>query len=279
MRLICICDNGETLDIRSAIDQQPFETRSILQDALFYCTTVLPDTPKFFQAEHSLRTALVSFQGSQERYVKSYILSRTLGLRVQKTLRAELIHTSYHIGGPFALVGLFYTTFDAHRNPRTRESLDTILALPEKSRYELFKRAHTFPFNESFGKWYKQIMDKYGKYYQSVAYTLYCFGDIQIPSSLLDRCRSPSIAWDSCGNTVGIPPQMTSPLEDEPRYDRALQGLEYVGLVKSTLGFLRLDHRLGSFIYDASQSHTWEIEAVRLVSHAFPKSQSVHTLE
>lgn len=229
----------------------------------------------------SIRFELPSFPSKVARndMLRAYILSRTLGLRVQKTLRAELIHTSYHIGGPFALVGLFYATFDAHRDPCTRESLDTILALPEKSRYELFKRAHTFPFNESFGKWYKQIMDKYGKYYQSVAYTLYCFGDIQIPSSLLDRCRSPSIAWDSCGNTVGIPPQMTSPLEDEPRYDRALQGLEYVGLVKSTLGFLRLDHRLGSFIYDASQSHTWEIEAVRLVSHAFPKSQSVHTLE
>lgn len=280
MRLVCICDNGETLDVMAAVNKRPYDVRALLHDAIFYCHTVLSDTLQLFHAEHALRAALASFEGSQDRYAKSYIVSRTLDSRVQKTQRAELIQSSYRIGGPLALIGVFYATFDAHRNSHARETLDNLSnRSTEESRHDLFKRANTFPCNDSVNDWYRRIVDKYGQGSQDLACVLYCLGNESIPNSLITRCRIPSETWDSNGEITRIVPRVYSVVGDELSWNGHLRSLETIGLVKSTPNMLRLNQRLCKCIYKESQATKWKIEAATMVFHAFPKYQSIQITE
>ena len=116
MRLTCISNSGETLDISAAIRQEPLSIRGLLADAVFQCQARLPDTLDYIHAEQAIREALLQFQGDQERYTRSYTLSRTLDARTQKTPRANVIHQAFSHGGPLALIGIYYATLDAHCN-------------------------------------------------------------------------------------------------------------------------------------------------------------------
>lgn len=79
MRLVCVRDDGDTIDVESALQQEPYITRGLLASALFHVNReMLPDILDFLNAKRALRNALGLFNGNQEKYVKSYVLVRTL---------------------------------------------------------------------------------------------------------------------------------------------------------------------------------------------------------
>ena len=124
MRLLCINDDGEKVDVSEAIRRDPFAVRGALADAFFQCQEKLPDTFDYLHTEQTIRDALRDFEAEQERYVKSYVLSRTLSQRFQKTPRADVIYKAFQYGGPLTTLGIFYATLDANRNLRNRDALD-----------------------------------------------------------------------------------------------------------------------------------------------------------
>ncbi|RYP31953.1 hypothetical protein DL767_005494 [Monosporascus sp. MG133] len=189
MRLACLTEDGDYVDISSAIVREPLVVRALLTDALFQCQAQLPDSLDYLRTEQAIRDCLQQFQGDQERYVRSYVLSRTLDHRIQQTPRADIIYQSFHYGGPLALVGVFYATLDAHRNPRNRETLDFFLhKASSESKLELIKRTSTFPCNSSVASWLQRILEKLEPDSQTLAYILRGLGlDRNVAELLLQR--------------------------------------------------------------------------------------------
>lgn len=177
MRLACICDNGDTLDVGVALQQEPYDVRGLLADALFQCQQHLVDTLDLLHAERAVRDALLSFQGNQEKYVRAYVLTRTLDPRTQQTPRAPLLYSTFNHGGPVALAGLFYATFDAHRNLHSREILDFLLhRASEQSKVQLAKRSGLFPCNPAMRSWLLRILEKLEPGQQEIACVIRCLG-------------------------------------------------------------------------------------------------------
>ncbi|CAJ2505637.1 Uu.00g130310.m01.CDS01 [Anthostomella pinea] len=271
MQLACICDNGGTLDIATAMQQQPYAVRGLLADAFFQCQQYIPDTLDFLQAERAVRDALLAFQGNQENYSRAYVLKRTLDARTLETPRADLIHSSFSRGGPVALAGIFYATFDAHRNLRSREVLDFLLnRASDESRLQLIMRASTFPCNRSMSGWLTRILDRLEPKCQNLASIIRCLGPT-MSTSIIRRAREPSLTWGTNGEPVGVEPRLHSSIANIEQFNEALARLEYVGFVRRLEGRITMDPCTADLLRERFEQKGWIVEACRIVAHAFPK--------
>ncbi|KAI0550173.1 hypothetical protein F4679DRAFT_544212 [Xylaria curta] len=275
MRLLCEYDDGTVVGLPTAIQRDPCRVRGLVSEAFFQCLSTLPDTDAFVRAEHSFRDALVSFEGSQDRYVKAYVVSRGLDARTKTTPRASIIQSSFIIGGPLALIATFYATFNVSRNPRSRETLDYLLQSSTGTRDELFERARTFPCHPSTSPWFQHIIDKLEPDVQSLAYLLVSFGSHPhgVPAALFKRFRRPSCTWDRDGQIVTYDVEVAPFLRNEAWFSSALQTLQSIGLLKSTVG-IYVDQQLVSLL-DPQKLASWRGKAARVVCHAFPKHSSI----
>ncbi|RYP68536.1 hypothetical protein DL771_006613 [Monosporascus sp. 5C6A] len=257
MRLACLTEDGDYVDIASAIVREPLVVRALLTDALFQCQAQLPDSLDYLRTEQAIRDYLQHFQGEQERYVKSYVLCRTLDQRIQKTPRADIIYQSFHYGGPLALVGIFYATLDAHRNPRNRETLDFFLnKASSESKLELIKRTSTFPCNSSVGSWLQRIFKKIEPDSQTLAYILRGLGAVNIPKELFRLVRMASFTWGPDGEIRTVTPRIIPLIQEEQIFEPALRNLE-----------------------NRSDETVWTAEAAKIVIHAFPKHSNIEPAE
>ncbi|KAI1442409.1 hypothetical protein F5Y02DRAFT_429962 [Annulohypoxylon stygium] len=280
MRLACVGDNGEVIAINDAIEQEPLYLRFSLLDSLFTCFESLPDSPDFFLAEYSIRKALLSFQdtGNQERYTRNYILTRSLDPRIEKTPRADLLRLSFQHGGPIALVGILFATSDAHRNIRSRETLEYLLnRASDGIRLALIRRAGTFPCSPSLVGWLSRILDKLEPDVQGLACILWWLGAPYVPAQLLNRARLPSLSWGVNGETIAAIPRMLSLISDETKTAAAVQSLEYVGFLKSTENSIELDKTVATLLQERLQSGMWLPKAAKIILHALPKYLSAGT--
>ncbi|KAK8035692.1 hypothetical protein PG991_001765 [Apiospora marii] len=226
----------------------------------------------YVRAEQAIRTALSDFRADQDRWVKTYILTRVLESRVQKSSRADLVHLAFHLGGPIVLAGIYHATNDSHRNVRNRETLEFLLQAPQGTLQELFGRANRFPCNTSMGGWLRRIMAKLPLDAKDLACLIVALGVADIPQCLFTRAREPTSTWGSNGEVSPVATSVTLMVRNEERFGEALRALESVRLITVTDQSIEVNSRFKELLGDWGQDAKWKSEAVRLVCHAFPKS-------
>ncbi|KAI0550144.1 hypothetical protein F4679DRAFT_221777 [Xylaria curta] len=279
MRLVFVVNDQKIIELESVLETDPSSVRSLLSAALFECVrTRYPDTIDYLLAERSIRDALHVFSGEQERRVTAYLLARTLDPRLNPA-RLPMIHQSFTAGGPVALAGVFYSTIDSHRNVQNRETLNYLAHVDESVRLELFHRAGSFPCNPSVGPWLTRLLDRLDLNSRDLAGLLLCLGQDMLPVALFDCARLPSRTWGEDGEVVDTPSGVALLIRNEQRFANALQDLVKVGFafMKGQDIYVRDSFRahLGSW----GQSPQRKEEAVRLVSHSFPKHKTHHASE
>ena len=276
MRLVCVDDNGDTLDLDSALRREPYVARGLLTSALFRANReVLPDSWDFLNTERALRDALGSFTGDQEKYVRSYVLSRALDQRTVDTPRASVIRFAFANGGPIALLGVFYATLNVHRVQRSREVLHYLLHAPEASRLELLTRARAFPCSPHVRGWLRRIFDKLDIDSQGLLCLLRCLGSTDIPRCVFARSRKPSLTWGVDGEASHCPPQLAAIVMHEDRLASALRSLESVGFVQPTEEIVHVDPLVSQLLQDCLESALWKAESVKVLCHVFPKHREL----
>ncbi|TGJ80013.1 hypothetical protein E0Z10_g8755 [Xylaria hypoxylon] len=239
-----------------------------------------PEVVDHLLTERSIQDALNLFPGEPERRVSTYILTRALGTHVNNP-RAQIIHQSFEVGGPIALAGVFYATIDSHRNVQNRETLDYLVSMDEATRLGLFRRAGSFPYPPSMGSWLVRLLDRLDLNTKDLAGLLLCLGTSIVPLVLFDRARSPSRTWGEDGEVLDTPSDILLLIQDEQRFSKALQELVDIGLalVRGT------DIHVHGAFFDLPGAwgqpvrYQWREEAVRLVSHSFPKHEVHHGKE
>ncbi|KAI1390830.1 uncharacterized protein F4822DRAFT_164276 [Hypoxylon trugodes] len=272
MRLVCVNDSGEVEEITDAIATQPSQTQSLVLDSVFSFIQLRPDTYDLVIAEHNIRKALLEFQGHQERYVRTYILTRSLDTRVEKTPRGNLIHTSFKHGGPIALLAIFYATFDAHRNLCNRETLDYFLnKASEEDKLALIHRTNTFPCSPSAIDWLERIFNKFDSDAQTLACILQWLGTSNIPADVFRRARTPSLHWERDGEATGASTRIVSLVIDEEKLVTASQNLEYPGFVKLKPSVIDMNKRVAELLKHRLQTTTWLPKVAKIVFHSIPK--------
>ncbi|KAF2963308.1 hypothetical protein GQX73_g10266 [Xylaria multiplex] len=271
MRLFCTVENGETLEIQAAIQRHPYETRGLLIDALLFCQEeILADTLDTLSVTQSLRQVLAHFSGDQEKHVKSYMLSRRLDTRAQVLPRAGLIASALQIGGPIALLAVFYATHDAHRNIGNRKTLELLLSsVQDQSQQELFRRASQFPVHSSFNSWYNKLLDK-DLDTLGVACLLRCLGAEYIPRIIFSRLDSMRKTWGQDGEVQLHPSHITPVVESQEVLQVALQKLETLGFAKTTFDTIRINDRLASCVDNRPEILAWKARAIQLLVHILP---------
>lgn len=280
MRLSLVSDDGQAMDIPTALRQQPLATRALLADALFECQTILPDTLGYIQTEQAIRDTLLQFQADQERHIRSYVLSRTLDHRIQKTPRAEVLYQSFHYGGPLALIGIFYATLDAHRNLRNRETLEFFLQKAStESKLDLMQRVGILPCHPSIDDWLLRIFHKLETDSRALACMLRYLGTTGIPQNLFRRARGPSFTWDSSGSPVGLVSRVTPCIQKEEIFRVALRNLEHVGFAYSDQESISLNAKIAERLQPHLESTQWAAEAAKIVIHAYPKYRDIDSSE
>ncbi|KAI1500926.1 hypothetical protein F5X99DRAFT_384388 [Biscogniauxia marginata] len=271
MRLACICDNGEVLDIGTALQQQPYVARGLLADAIFQCQQSIPDTLDFLHTERVVRDSLLAFQGIDEKYARAYVLTRTLDPRTQKTPRANLLYSSFNYGGPVAVAGVFYATFDAHRNLRSREVLDFLLnRASNESQLQVITRASTFPCNPSMAGWLLHILERLEPRCGDLASIIWRLGPV-ISKSLFHRARKPSLTWAPNGEPAAVDLGTDSVVTDEEEFNKALVRLEYIGFVRVSETTINMERCIAYLLREWFEQHTRVAEAIQTIAHAFPK--------
>ncbi|KAI0434744.1 hypothetical protein F5Y09DRAFT_337411 [Xylaria sp. FL1042] len=253
MRLRCEYDDGTILSVSAALQKDPYPVRGLVSEAYFDCLAVLPDTNAFVQAEHAVRDALLAFDADQDRYIKPYVMARYLESRMKTTPRANVIQSSFLVGGPLALVGFFHATSNASRNARTHDTLAYFRDCREESRTEMFRRARLFSYQPSAGPWFRQIFDRLNNYHaKALAYLLLAIGPSQhaVLDLLLRRARRPH----------------------KDTRNRAIDDLQSIGLLKANPGIIDIDQSLAAFVGGPGPGGlTWWVKAAQVICHAFPK--------
>ncbi|KAI6080086.1 hypothetical protein F4821DRAFT_252400, partial [Hypoxylon rubiginosum] len=231
-----------------------------------------PDCLDFVQAEHAIREALIKFQGNQERYIRNYILTRSLDPRVEKTPRASLIRSSFQHGGPLALIGIFCATMDAHRNSRSRETLNYLLnRASNESQLALVRRANTFPCHSTIADWLSRIYDKVEPDAQGLACILWWLGTPSVPLELFRRARLSSRSWDTNGEVLEVSTRIISLIKDEGKFGAAMRSLESVGFIKPTQTGLDMNMRVADLLMHRLQAVMWLPKVAKAIFHALPK--------
>ncbi|KAI0190550.1 hypothetical protein F4808DRAFT_401972 [Astrocystis sublimbata] len=274
MHLLFTVENGETVDVRTAIQRHPYETRSLLTDALLFCCQedILGDTLGTLHVEQSLRRELASFDGDQDKHVRGYMISGRLDPRMQASPRAGLLALALQVGGPLALIAVFYATHDAHRNLANRRTLDLLWDdIQEPSRQDLFRRAGQFAVHPSFHRWYNKLLvkdlDSLG-----VACLLHCLGVECVPRIIFARCSTDSMrkTWGIDGQVQYHPPDITPVIESGETFQATLQKLESLGFIKVTLDSITIDRRLADLLDQRPEILAWKVRATQLLVHVLP---------
>ncbi|KAI2605183.1 uncharacterized protein GGS25DRAFT_419821 [Hypoxylon fragiforme] len=273
MRLMCVGNKGENLDIETALEQEPYETRGLLVDAFFQCQQHLSDSFNFIPVERGIRDALLGFEADKDRHIRSYMLSRTMDSRVLSSPRTALLGESLKHGGPLALIWTYYATIDAHRNTCNREVLHLLVKFSLESKHQLFARIHKFPCNPSINNWLLRILGQLDLDTQNLASILRCLGSSSIPMALFRRVWEPSRSWGEDG--VVETRTLTVTVSSEKVFASALYFLEYVGFVRVSGEQIDLDRRISEFLQGRFEQPTWVADAVRIMAHAFPIYRSL----
>lgn len=271
MRIICVEDDGDMQEIEVALRRNPYTVRGLLMEALYTNQEALADSVDFLRAEQAIRDALQSFSGDQEKYVRSYVLTRTLDQRTLETPRAGLIRFSFEHGGPLALIGVFYATLNAHRSPKIRDTLEYLCGAPDTSKLELFARAKSFPGSPHVATWLGRLFDRLDIDSQGLACLLRCLGSAGLPRSLFSLAHTPSRTWGLDGEVISIGPQGHAIILDEQRFELAIDKLQFVGFVKCADGKINLDSQIAELLETRLHTPLWKAEAVKLLCHVFPK--------
>ncbi|KAI1382549.1 uncharacterized protein F4822DRAFT_423507 [Hypoxylon trugodes] len=272
MRLACIDRQGNANELSAMLQQQPYDARDLVADAVFQCQRSLSDYLDYLQTESAVRNAMIHFQGEQEKYARAYVLSRTLDHRTQKTARADLIYLAFYHGGPLALVGIFYATIDAHRNPRSREVLDYLLnTASDETKLRLIARVGTFPCNPSIGTWLLKLLEKLEPSVQQFACILRCLSTSEVPKELFYRARAPSLTWGADGEATGTNLPVILPVTEESKFANAVARLEHIGFVHVSEHALGLNARIAELLHGHLEQAIFVAEAFKVVTHGFPK--------
>ncbi|KAI1748302.1 hypothetical protein F4782DRAFT_378779 [Xylaria castorea] len=276
MRLACVVNDQKIIELESVLETDPSSVRNLLSATLFECVrTRYPDTIDHLLAERSIRDTLHVFSGEQERRVTAYILARTLDPRLNPT-RLHMIHQSFMAGGPVTLAGVFYATIDSHRNVQNRETLNYLAHMDESVRLELFHRAGSFPCNPSVGPWLARLLDRLDLNSRDLAGLLLCLGQDMLPAALFGRARLPSRTWGEDGEVVDTPSGVSLLVRNEQRFANALQDVVKVGLVFMEGKDIHVRDSFRAHLGNWGRSPQRKEEAVRLVSHSFPKHKTHH---
>ena len=280
MRLVCIYEDGESVEISDAIDKEPITVRGALADALFQCQAKLSDTFDYLRAEHTIRDTLLDFQADQERYVRSYVLSRTLDQRIQNTPRADVIYQAFQHGGPLATLGVFYATLDANRNLRNRGTLEFFVSKAfDKSKVDMFMRVNTFPCSSWVTTWLYRILEKLESDSQILACILRHLGTSNIPQELFSLSRIGSPTWGPDGEATVFPAKGIPIIQQEQLFTAALRDLERVGFVCIVQGNISLNTKVAVLLEEHLNDNQWGIEAAKIVVHAFPKYRNINPVK
>ncbi|KAI1128100.1 hypothetical protein F5Y10DRAFT_180376 [Nemania abortiva] len=276
MRLACVANDQKILELDTVLKTNPSAVRSLLSAALFECVrTRYPDTIDHLLAERSIRDALHAFPGRQERQVTAYVLTRALDPRVNPA-RVRMIQQAFLAGGPVALAGVFFATIDSHRNVQNRETLDYLARMDEPARLELFLRAGRFPCGPGIGVWLARLLDKLDLDSKDLAGLLLCLGQDILPTALFEHARLPSRTWGEDGEVVDTPSNVPLLIRNERRFAHALQTLIQVGLASTEGKVIYVRDSFRAQLGDWGQSLHQREQAVRLVSHSFPKHKTHH---
>ncbi|RYP76858.1 hypothetical protein DL769_003544 [Monosporascus sp. CRB-8-3] len=269
MRLACIDDSGRILETPTVLQQDPYRLRALLMETFFQCQEILPDSVKVFQAEHNIRDVLREFKVDPERYVRPYVLDRSLEPRIRSTPRGELIRLSFDQGGPIAVFGSFYATFKAPQNARNRETLDFLSKASPESKLDLIQRSSHFPCNNSsVPGWINGIFDRLDADSHTIACILWCLG-FKVPPLIFQRARVRATTWDEDGERATALSRVHHLLRHELKFDAALSKLDRIGFTRSTERVIRLDLSVAKILEQRLKGPLWEIEAVTLIFHAF----------
>ncbi|KAI1633591.1 hypothetical protein F4809DRAFT_622791 [Biscogniauxia mediterranea] len=275
MKLVCIGDNGQVLDLETILQDDPHRVRNLLLDGLFQCQETLPDTIDFLATEQSLRDALLGLQSGQEKYVKNFLLLRKLEQRFEQDARGDLMRLSFRHGGAIAVLAVFYATLDAHRNLRNRKNLEFLAKCSEPSKTGLMKRASHYPCSESVVTWLNGVFDRLGPESHALACILEWLGTPRVPGSLFRHARVESKTWGSEGEVVSIGPPLVSFLLNESMFNIALSRLHFIGFTRLVGDDIDPDSGVFKQLQQRFRENMWLVESVRIICHIFPKDTAI----
>ncbi|RYC55021.1 hypothetical protein CHU98_g11189 [Xylaria longipes] len=279
MRLAFVVDDQKITELEAALGTDPSSVRSLLSGALLGRVRArYPDVLDHLLAKRCIRDVLHLFSAEHERRVTAYILARALDPRT-KPARLHVVQQSFVIGGPVALAGAFYATIDSHRNVQKRETLNYLSHVDDFTRVELFRRASYFPCSPSMGSWLARLLDRLDLDSRDLAALLLCLGQDILPTTLFGRARVPSRTWGEDGEVVETPTSVPLLIRNRQRFDNAMQDLGKVGLASTDGDNINVRGSFRAHLGNWGQSLQRKEEAVRLVSHSFPKHKTHHANE
>ncbi|GAW20963.1 hypothetical protein ANO14919_104760 [Xylariales sp. No.14919] len=269
MDLVCVDDNGELLSMEDALGKEVDQMIGLFSDAFEVCRQRQPDTLETVLVEKAFRIAFANFKG--EMHVKRYLLTRQLDKRTHGTPRAQMMASAMRIGGPQALIAVFYATQDTHRNLESRKTfrlLDEVLT--EESREHLYRRASQFPANPAFNKWFEGLLEKLDVNALALAFLLRCLRASVVPGVLFKRCHEPSRRWGADGEICLEASKLPPVIRDRSSFESAMENLELMGLAKVDSETIRVNQHLAEIFQDRPEIPTWKARAVQLLSHILP---------
>ncbi|KAF2972127.1 hypothetical protein GQX73_g1497 [Xylaria multiplex] len=271
MDLVCVGDKGDVLSIETAMKKDPWLLRGLFSGVVQSCAQTQPDTIETLLVEKAFRIAFEKFTGEKETHIKRYLLRRQLDKNTQGTPRAQLIASAMEIGGPQALIAVFYSTHDTHRNLKSRKTLRLLEEImTNESKEHLFRRASQFPVNPSFNRWFEGLLEKLDVNALAIAFLLHCLRTSEIPRIIFDRSSQPARRWGMDGEIYLDTSKVPSVIRDSSSFWSAMQNLELIGLVRADSETVHVNQRLAGIFQDRPEIPTWRARAVQLLSHILP---------
>ncbi|KAJ2971361.1 hypothetical protein NUW58_g9439 [Xylaria curta] len=121
------------------------------------------------------------------------------------------------------------------------------------------------------GPWLARLLERLDLDSRDLAGLLLCLGQCTIPAALFELARLPSRTWGSDGELEDTPSSVALLIRNKERFSKALTDLIEVGFVTVTHEAITVRSPLRALLGTWGQSLPWKEEAVRLVSHSFPK--------
>ncbi|KAI0965743.1 hypothetical protein F4678DRAFT_451567 [Xylaria arbuscula] len=271
MALAYIRDDGGVIGIQEAMEKEPLRVRGLIFEVIDSCRQELPDTLETLHVEIALRTAFANFPG-EERLVKMYLLKRQAQRHVQTSTRGTvLMPSALKVGGPCALVSIFYATLDQHRNPEIAKVLRILEeGISPQSRDDLFRRANTFPPNPSFDRWYGKVLAKVDHDTVGLISILACLGTAEVPRIIFDRAQAPSRRWDMDGEVCLKASELDRTIQSRQSFENVMRTVESIGWATMTSDTIYVNKRLTGIVMGRSDIHQWKASTLQLLLHALP---------
>ncbi|KAI5923721.1 hypothetical protein F4810DRAFT_668596 [Camillea tinctor] len=271
MKLACVGESGQILDLETVLRDDPYLVRELLLDGLFHCQQTLPDSNDFLAAEQALRTTLLDFRSDQEKYVKNFLLQHKLEQRFEQDARGGLLRLSFQHGGPIATLAVFYSTLDANRNIPNRKTLDFLTRCSELSKLSLIKRVSLYPCSRSVVTWLNGVFDRLSSESHALACILGYLGTPRVSAFVFSQARMESKSWGPNGEVVSIHPPLVPFLCNESMFDIALSKLHFIGFTRLVGGDIEPDTGAFKQLEQRFREQMWQMESIRIISHIFPK--------